>query len=175
MAKVNTEFFIALGDNFYNDGVPDLSTNRFDETWSRVYNAPTFMKPWHLLAGNHDHKGNVTAQIDYSRVNSRWNFPAPYYVINKKFADKAGNGVTVDIVMIDTVLLAGSWDHHEPQVSRLCRVVAELPAHAQRSRCSSRNWSPTQTISGRSFATPSPTRAPTGFSWPGEHCLSLSL
>jgi tartrate-resistant acid phosphatase type 5 len=60
--------------------------------------------PWYLIAGNHDHYGNVTAEIVYSDHSDRWNFPSLYYT--KSFT--APDGSTLDIIFIDTVDLAGN-------------------------------------------------------------------
>lgn len=42
------------------------------DTFERVYTADSLNIPWYILAGNHDHAGNVKAQIDYSRKSDRW-------------------------------------------------------------------------------------------------------
>lgn len=57
-----------------------------------------------MLTLNHDHYGNVSAQIDYSARSARWHFPALYY----SFVEPVGaSNQTVQIVMIDTVTLSG--------------------------------------------------------------------
>jgi hypothetical protein len=58
--------------------------------------------PWYAIAGNHDHNGNVSAQIAYTQNSARWQFPATYHA----HSFSADDGATVDIVMIDTVTLA---------------------------------------------------------------------
>merc|ERR1711998_733891 len=62
---------------------------------------------FNIVAGNHDHKGNVQAQIDYSQHSERWHFPSQYY----NFVETASDGATVQIVLIDTVQLSGISDH----------------------------------------------------------------
>lgn len=63
--------------------------------------APGFFK---VLAGNHDHYGNVTAQVAYSAHNPRWHFPSLYY----NWVESIDAGTTVEFVQIDTVLLSGN-------------------------------------------------------------------
>jgi tartrate-resistant acid phosphatase type 5 len=72
-------FLLTLGDNFYPSGVSDTS----DPKWKSVYEATygSLSLPIYPSLGNHDHLGNIWAQVDYSKMHSRWNMPAPYYGI----------------------------------------------------------------------------------------------
>ncbi|XP_076089661.1 tartrate-resistant acid phosphatase type 5-like [Mytilus galloprovincialis] len=104
-----TQFNLALGDNFYFDGVKTVSDARFKVTFDKVFTDPSLQKtPFYLVAGNHDHNGNVSAQIAYSKVEDRWNFPDYYYKLNFPIP---GSQMSVDIIMIDTILLCGNSDH----------------------------------------------------------------
>jgi tartrate-resistant acid phosphatase type 5 len=72
MAKVATaiqsQFVLALGDNFYSSGVTSSTSARFKETWEDVYiGAHSLDTKWFVIGGNHDHYGNITAQIDYTQ------------------------------------------------------------------------------------------------------------
>lgn len=44
---------LALGDNFYFDGVQTNATShRFEDTWNSVYPHDALQVPWYLLGGN---------------------------------------------------------------------------------------------------------------------------
>lgn len=109
-----TSFTLALGDNFYDKGVKDVEDKRFVETFEDVFNAGSLQTPWYILAGNHDHHGNASAEIAYSKVSKRWNFPYYYYTTNYDIP----GGKSLDIVMLDTVLLCGNTkydsEHDQP-------------------------------------------------------------
>lgn len=107
-SQINSTFVVALGDNFYNSGIPvtdkGADSLRFADTWFDVYTADSLRTPWIVIAGNHDHSGNVTAQIAYSNVNSLWIYPDVYHAHHFSSDDKS---VTLDLFMIDTIEIAG--------------------------------------------------------------------
>eukprot|EP00054_Salpingoeca_dolichothecata_P003394 m.26786 g.26786 ORF g.26786 m.26786 type:complete len:331 (-) comp13821_c0_seq1:113-1105(-) len=109
-AEMNSRFQLALGDNFYSSGIHGTAESpRFEETFEECYNASSLNSPWYVIAGNHDHLGNVSAQIAYSQLSTRWNYPDYYYTTSHSFEDD-GKNVTIDLIFIDTVLLAGNSD-----------------------------------------------------------------
>eukprot|EP00930_Biecheleria_cincta_P057874 TRINITY_DN43745_c0_g1_i1.p1 TRINITY_DN43745_c0_g1~~TRINITY_DN43745_c0_g1_i1.p1 ORF type:complete len:353 (-),score=45.20 TRINITY_DN43745_c0_g1_i1:5-1063(-) len=104
-SKHDAKYTLALGDNFYLSGVDSVNDARFNETFEQVFASESLQGVNHfrVLAGNHDHKGNCSAEIAYTAVSPRWHFPDYYY----DFVENTDTGMRVHHVMIDTVLLAG--------------------------------------------------------------------
>jgi tartrate-resistant acid phosphatase type 5 len=109
--SLGAKFALALGDNFYDHGVKSVDDHQFASTFEQCFNGGHLHASsgfrFNLIAGNHDHRGNVQAQIDYSKRSARWHFPSEYY----SFKETAPDGATVEFVMIDTVLHSGISDH----------------------------------------------------------------
>jgi tartrate-resistant acid phosphatase type 5 len=103
--SLNSSFTLALGDNFYDHGVKDVDDQRFKSTFEDVFTAKSLFTPWHVLAGNHDHYGNASAEVAYSAKSERWNFPSFYYTFVEQIPNSES---TIQFVMIDTVILAGN-------------------------------------------------------------------
>lgn len=102
---LKASFVLALGDNFYDYGVRNEFDPRFEETFEDVFPENELPIPWYVLAGNHDHYGNVTGEIEYSNHSKRWNFPNLFYT--KIFDIPGKKHSTLQIIFIDTVQLAG--------------------------------------------------------------------
>lgn len=105
-AELNARFTLALGDNFYKKGVTNVDDPRFKTTFEDIYTgslSEASGHTFHVIAGNHDHYGNATAQVAYSERSQRWSFPSLWYT----FTETAPDGATVQFVMIDTVEIAG--------------------------------------------------------------------
>ena len=86
-AIAKTDFILLLGDNFYWDGVKNVDDARFDDTFQATFNQNLVnlrnMTFW-MQSGNHDYRGNISAQIKYSSRQDRWKFPALWYNIKKE-------------------------------------------------------------------------------------------
>ncbi|XP_006631702.2 tartrate-resistant acid phosphatase type 5a [Lepisosteus oculatus] len=103
---MGADFILAVGDNFYYRGVNSVRDPRFQETFERVFTAESLEHtPWYVIAGNHDHLGNVEAQIEYSRHSKRWNFRYYYYDLHFRVPH---SDATLTILMLDTILLCGN-------------------------------------------------------------------
>ncbi|KJH45909.1 Ser/Thr phosphatase family protein [Dictyocaulus viviparus] len=96
-------FVLNLGDNFYFTGVSNEYDKRFESSFENIYDTDALQVPWYTVAGNHDHFGNVSAQVAYTKYSKKWNFPSVYYNLSFHI-----NQTTVDILMIDTVILCGN-------------------------------------------------------------------
>ena len=81
-----------------------MEDKRFKQTFEDVFSGDHLKSEnfFRVVAGNHDHYGNCSAEIAYSDVSSRWHFPNYYY----DFQETIGNR-SVHFVMLDTVLLSG--------------------------------------------------------------------
>ncbi|XP_065913697.1 tartrate-resistant acid phosphatase type 5-like isoform X2 [Dysidea avara] len=100
--EINSQFTVSLGDNFYKNGVTDEDDPRFNTTFESVFTAESLQPRWYIIAGNHDHNGNVSAQIEYTKKSHRWYMPNYYYTEIIRIPD---SGVAVQFVFIDTELL----------------------------------------------------------------------
>merc|ERR1719167_1436641 len=125
--KYGVDTVLAVGDNFYHYGVTfDNADDYFKHTFDEVYSGPSLQKSkFYAVAGNHDHRGSVEAQINYP--NQRWYFPDNWYTFTKDI----GYGMTAEFIMIDTVLLIGeSYHDHKNNIF----VSATGPKNLQRAQ-----------------------------------------
>ena len=105
-AVLDSQFVVALGDNFYVYGIRSNAHDaRFQRTFEDIYTAPALQTPWHVVAGNHDHYGNVTAQMAYAGQSVRWKYPDLYHTWTLAIPNSS---MTVQVILIDTVVLEGS-------------------------------------------------------------------
>lgn len=135
-ATVNPSFVLAVGDNFYTAGVKSVTDPRFKSTFEDVFNAEALRAtPFYAIAGNHDHGGNVSAQIAYSEVSSRWRYPDSWYTFEEPLGS---GGESIQFVMLDTVILAGSSDVRDPTTNELLAELHgdSLPGPADRALAS---------------------------------------
>ena len=79
--QVDAKFALAVGDNFYSHGVPGNEHDpRFENTFEKAFPSPNLQADdfFRVVAGNHDHLGNVTAQIAYADHSKRWRFDSQF-------------------------------------------------------------------------------------------------
>ncbi|MGQ0456270.1 MAG: purple acid phosphatase family protein [Hyphomicrobium sp.] len=100
--EFDCRFVISTGDNFYARGVSSIADPLWETAYEHVYTDDALLCPWYPVLGNHDHKGNTQAQIDYSRISSRWTMPANYY----RRTEVVDGYPLVEIFFLDTTPLA---------------------------------------------------------------------
>ena len=110
-SKHDAEFVLALGDNFYEHGVKNVEDPRFKETYENVYHKSSLQVPWFVVGGNHDHYGNISAQVAYSKISPRWKFPDFYHSHKFKIPNTDRE---LAVILVDTVVLCGNTDDHTP-------------------------------------------------------------
>jgi tartrate-resistant acid phosphatase type 5 len=87
-ATSGTDFIVAVGDNFYPSGVQSTTDPNWLFSYENIYTGYFLHCNWYVALGNHDYKGNIQAQIDYTKISRRWQMPAPYYSKKIKLNDK---------------------------------------------------------------------------------------
>ncbi|HUM08985.1 MAG TPA: tartrate-resistant acid phosphatase type 5 family protein [Acidocella sp.] len=88
-AAIGSSFTVSVGDNFYENGVTSTDDPQWDSSFEQIYTAQSLQTPWKVILGNHDYRGNVQAQLDYSARSHRWQLPARYYTETAALPDGA--------------------------------------------------------------------------------------
>ncbi|KAL4318574.1 hypothetical protein GQ457_18G023730 [Hibiscus cannabinus] len=80
--KMDIDFVISTGDNFYDKGLTGVDDPAFHESFTDIYTSPSLQKQWYTVnrfecvavLGNHDYRGNVEAQLSpiLRKMDSRW-------------------------------------------------------------------------------------------------------
>jgi hypothetical protein len=111
-------FLVALGDNFYNNGVYSATDPAWKYLWQDVYlQFDDLNIPWYPVLGNHDYGYGATgvlAQLERSNLHTdddAWEMPSTNYT--KIFPIPGSTNGTVQIIFIDTTTLA-------PSVNKCC-------------------------------------------------------
>ena len=102
--KFKPEFIVSTGDNIYPNGVRSTMDYGWIASFENIYTAHSLQTDWYVVLGNHDYGGDPQAEIDYSKVDRRWNMPARYYSKIFYIGDDSTQGVL--LVFIDTTPLA---------------------------------------------------------------------
>ncbi|CAN6675352.1 unnamed protein product [Malus baccata var. baccata] len=72
--KLDIDFVISTGDNFYDNGLTGIDDPQFEDSFSKIYTAPSLQKQWYSVLGNHDYRGDVEAQLSpvLGELDSKW-------------------------------------------------------------------------------------------------------
>ncbi len=98
-ASTAIDFIVTTGDNFYMKGVQNVDDPLWLSTFEDIYSLPTLKTiPWYVSLGNHDHMGNIYAQIEYGKKHANWILPETYYSKQFKIDEKH----SIQILFLDT-------------------------------------------------------------------------
>ena len=104
-SQYNVDMVWGMGDNIYQAGVTDEYDPRFNETFESVFTQNSLTNiPFYMIAGNHDHYGNISGQIFYSNHSDRWKYPNQYY---SEIFELPNSNKKVQLIMIDTITACG--------------------------------------------------------------------
>lgn len=104
---IEPEFIISTGDNFYPNGVASVQDPQWMASFENIYSDFSLNCDWYVVLGNHDYRGNVQAEIDYTNISRRWNMPDRYFSFEKETDD----GATIQFLFIDTSPLNDEYYH----------------------------------------------------------------
>lgn len=100
---------LTTGDNFYSNGVNNTADPHWNRSFENIFNGECLLPvSWYPSLGNHDVRGNTSAQVNYSNESSRWNMPATYY---DYWLEE--DSVSIHFIAVDTSPFVESY-HDDP-------------------------------------------------------------
>lgn len=96
-AKNHTSFVLSMGDNFYPDGVISTTDPQWNKSFEDIYTDYSLNIPWFTAFGNHDYRGSIQAQLDYSKISRRWRTTERYYSFEKTIPNSSEKALFVFI------------------------------------------------------------------------------
>lgn len=113
-SRVKMDGIISTGDQFYWNGIDNTSDPLLKKYYTDIYHPHAALKPlpWYLILGNHDWIKNPYAQIEYSKINDKWNLPAKWWT--KEFRLDDNN--EIQYIFLDTSPYSELERQRNPQV-----------------------------------------------------------
>ncbi|KAI4352072.1 hypothetical protein L6164_006358 [Bauhinia variegata] len=86
--KLDIDFVVSAGDNFYDNGLVDDHDAAFEESFTNIYTAKSLQKQWYSVLGNHDYRGNAVAQLSplLRKIDTRW-LCLRSFIVNTELAE----------------------------------------------------------------------------------------
>jgi tartrate-resistant acid phosphatase type 5 len=119
--NIRAKFVVALGDNFYEDGVASVTDDHWHKSFEDVYIARSLQVPWYAILGNHDYHSNPEAQVEYAKTSSRWRMPARYYVQSHQIDPQT----TADFFYLDTTPMIKAYYKHDFEKNVHSNVITQ--------------------------------------------------
>ncbi|XP_019054961.1 PREDICTED: purple acid phosphatase 17-like [Nelumbo nucifera] len=87
-SKLNINFVISTGDNFYEEGLKGVEDTAFEESFTKIYTDKSLQKQWYSVLGNHDYMGDAEAELSSNLTlkDTRW-LCLRSYIVNAKIAE----------------------------------------------------------------------------------------
>uniref|UniRef100_A0ACD5UHC0 Uncharacterized protein n=1 Tax=Avena sativa TaxID=4498 RepID=A0ACD5UHC0_AVESA len=134
--KMDVDFIISTGDNFYSDGLTGVDDKAFEDSFTGIYTAKSLHKPWYTVLGNHDYRGDALAQISpvLKKVDSRW-ICMKSFVVNAEIADFFFVDTTPFVVKYwtDPKNSTYDWRGVAPRDTYIANLLKEMEAALMRS------------------------------------------
>lgn len=133
--EINSSFVISTGDNFYSSGVESIDDPQWTTTFEQVFAGASLQTPWYAVLGNHDYRGSVAAEMNYTIRSPRWRMPARYWQQDFAAADGGASFFFLDtfplthlpLLRAHVPALGDSAEAHA-QLAWLERALAASPA-----------------------------------------------
>lgn len=122
--KDGLDFMLGLGDNFYESGVASVDDPQWKTKFEDIYADDILQVSYYATLGNHDHKGNAHAQVEYSHHSSRWRMPARHYTFDYKLDD----GTVMAFFALDTQPIHKGRGEAEDQIKWLDKQLGKSKA-----------------------------------------------
>jgi tartrate-resistant acid phosphatase type 5 len=117
-SKIKFDYIVSMGDNFYWEGVDNVTDPLFQTVYENVYNIYDSLRPldWFLILGNHDWRkpNSADSEIEYHKFNKKWNMP--HYFYTKEIFLKSGE--RIQQIFIDTTRFDLDYRIEYPHVAR---------------------------------------------------------
>ncbi|CAL4913479.1 unnamed protein product [Urochloa decumbens] len=86
--QLDIDFVVSTGDNFYENGLTGTDDQAFEQSFTDIYTAKSLQKPWYLVLGNHDYRGDVLAQLSpvLQKIDSRF-ICMRSFIVNAEIVD----------------------------------------------------------------------------------------
>ncbi|KAI7756509.1 hypothetical protein M8C21_014498 [Ambrosia artemisiifolia] len=121
--KIDADFIISTGDNFYEDGLIDEEDPLFAESFTQVYTATSLQKQWYSVLGNHDYRGNVLAQLSptLTHKDSKWLCLRSFIELDVALEESSATWKIV--IGHHTIFSAGSHGNTQELVDQLLPIL----------------------------------------------------